>query len=72
MDIVFAVSTATVMDGLVPVQLIADRAYPADDPVVLRFPHLFVPLPKVYSSRGVVVEQATAAPGEKRTVTRAR
>lgn len=68
MNIVFAVSTTTVADGDVSVQLTEGRAYPADDPVVVRYPHLFRATPTVYTTRGVVVEQATSAPGEKRTI----
>jgi len=50
-------------------------AWDADDPVVKRFPNAFSPDPEEYVHRSVkpeprkkeqVIEQATAAPGEKR------
>lgn len=72
-NIKFCAATTTVwMPSGVPVELIAGRAMPADEPVVVAFPHLFTDLPTVYNSAGFVVEQATAAPGERRNVRRAQ
>ncbi len=62
----FARSTTFINVNGVEIKLIEGRAYDADDQAVLQFPHLFSDTPTVYSSYGVVVEQATAAPGEKR------
>lgn len=69
----FCVADVSVMLGQVPVQLVRDRAYRVDDPVVTAYPHLFSTKPRVFTAFGVEVgqvEQATAAPGEKRTVRR--
>ncbi len=63
---VFARADEIVLVNAVEVQLVAGRAYAADDPAVKVYPHLFAASPVVYSSDGAVVEQATAAPGEKR------
>jgi hypothetical protein len=52
------------------VQLVQDRAYDINDPVVKEFPHLFSDNPTVYDRNGLIVETATAAPGEKRAVRR--
>lgn len=67
---VFCVSGGSVSVGMYDVQLVPGRAYAADDELVRRYPHLFAATPIVYDHRGNVVEQATAAPGEKRTVRR--
>ena len=43
------------------------EVYAADDPIVAKYPELFEPLVVSDSrSRGPLVEQATAAPGEQR------
>lgn len=70
MKYVFCVSGGWVSAGVFDVQLVPGRAYAADDPVVRMHPHLFSDHPTVYTSRGDIVEQATAAPGEKRAVKR--
>jgi hypothetical protein len=66
----FATCNTVVFIDNYDVSLVEGRAYDADDAVVRRYPHLFTDHPVVYSSRNVVVEQATAAPGERRTVKR--
>lgn len=73
-NIKFCTATTTVwLPGSgVSVDLTAGRAMPADDPVVIAFPHLFRDVPTVYDWTGTVVEQATAAPGERRAVRRAQ
>lgn len=70
MPYVFCVSGGTVDVGPVPVQLVPNRAYAADDPVVRMYPQFFSDSPTVYNSRGEIVEQATANPGNKRSVKR--
>lgn len=80
MQLVRAVTTATVApvgDGL-PVNVHQGTFWPADDPIVQAYPTLFdtdlVPSLSysVEPRRGATqpVEQATAAPGEKRTTRR--
>lgn len=74
MRIVYAKSTTSIggPNGLT-YQLIAGEAWNADDPVVVSHPGFFSELPlRVRSSSDgwLPVEQATAAPGEKRTVRR--
>lgn len=66
MQIRFCISTTFITLNGVDVQLIEGRAYPADDPAVKAYPKLFTDTPRVFTSYGVEVEQATAAPGEKR------
>lgn len=83
MDVVYATSTTRVNmpDGGRPL-VHKGSHWPADDPVVLRQPSLFSADPRwglVYTVEpdgydapvGAPVEQATAAPGERRTRTRA-
>lgn len=41
--------------------------YDAADPLVVKRPNLFAPVTQVVHSSAGIVEQATAAPGEKRT-----
>lgn len=67
---VFAVSSASVgwNDGLV--RLFEGDVWRADDPFVKAHPRFFSSVPvRVHSVAGVV-EQATAAPGEKRQTKR--
>ncbi len=66
MPYLFCLSSGFVNANGVDIELFAGRAYDAADVVVSLYPHLFSETPVVYTSRGVVVEQATAAPGEKR------
>lgn len=61
------------------VQLIEGEAWDADDPIVQSHPDWFSPEPAVVrgtvprkAAEAPVVEQATAAPGERRSVKRAR
>lgn len=69
-NIKFCTSTCSVVVNGVPYSLLAGQAWVADDPVVLAHPKLFTDLPTwVYTINGPV-EQATAAPGEKRNVRR--
>jgi hypothetical protein len=69
MDIVYAKFTTWVTPA---VQIVEGEAWRADDPIVRRRPDWFQKLPKVVRTtlprhlRDVVVEQATAAPGEVR------
>ena len=64
----FAKSSGFVNVGAegVSFELVAGRAYTIDHPAVRQYPHLFSDEPTVYDWHGPVVEQATAAPGEKR------
>lgn len=69
-------SVSTMVDGR-RIRLTKDDPWRSDDPVVVAVPHFFVDEPsKVRTSAArvaaPVVEQATAAPGEKRTRTRTR
>ena len=71
MDIVFA--RETFIAGHVTV--VAGSHWPADDPIVRSFKNLFTDDPSFGMSYSVTpkpaaVEQATAAPGEKRTRSR--
>lgn len=83
MDIVFARTTA--IAGHVTIN--EGSHWPADDPIVQAFPNLFTANPRAglsYSRRPadedepeqrieqVPIEQATKAPGEKRTTRRAQ
>jgi len=70
MRYVFCVSGGFVSAGVYDIQLVPGRAYAADDPVVKMHPELFADEPVVYDHRGNIVEQATAAPGERRQVRR--
>lgn len=70
MELVYAKSTALVgLEGR-PFQIEKGEAYTKDHPVVKAHPSHFADLPPtVYTADGVIdtgVEQATAAPGEKR------
>ena len=60
----FALATLFIHVDDLAVQIVEGWPYDEDDPIVRQFPHLF-------SDVSPVVEQATAAPGEKRA-TRAR
>lgn len=66
----FAKTTTTVnFDGRI-VRLAEGDPWHATDPFVIARPELFSDLPaRVYGTRAVV-EQASAAPGERRTVKR--
>jgi hypothetical protein len=66
----YATTTASVGYGDGLIRLYAGDAWWADDPFVRAHPGFFADLPpKVHSTTGRV-EQATAAPGEKRNVKR--
>lgn len=67
-DVRVAIATLiTSVDGA-RVQIRRGDVYPASHPLVKRFKHEFV-TPAEYARRtGTLVEQATAAPGEKRNV----
>lgn len=75
MKIVYASATcsATTSDGL-PVRMQAGEPWDGDDPFVAEHPDLFIETPGFpYPRRTVAeptVEQATAAPGERRNVRR--
>jgi hypothetical protein len=74
----FATGTCVVAHAGLRVHLTAGEAWAADDPLVATRPDLFADKPttvRAISDRGVIdrpVEQATSAPGEKRTTRRAR
>lgn len=70
MRYVFCTSGGFVSAGTFDIQLVPGRAYDANDPVVRKYPHMFSDTPTVYDHRGNIVEQATAAPGERRQVRR--
>lgn len=62
-------TTATAAPGGLLLSVQEGEAWAADDPLVVAHPELFADTPaRVYRSNGrrEVVEQATAAPGEKR------
>jgi hypothetical protein len=40
--------------------------FPSDDPIVKKYPTLFGPVVLRHSTAAPIIEQATAAPGEKR------
>lgn len=71
-DIVFALRTVVISRPEVR-HVTEGQAWYADHPVVKENPSLFAELPPEVHPRGFepVVEQATAAPGEKRTPVRA-
>ena len=73
MDIVYAKQTVHLIGR--NVLIVAGEAWDASDPIVKEFPGYFAADPgKVRSSRtnSGEVEQATAAPGEKRSTRRSR
>lgn len=78
MQIVFATGTAVVtMEGGWTLRVEHGSHWPADDPVVISHPGLFSEDPRygISASRPFeqpVVEQATAAPGEKRATPRSQ
>ena len=75
-DYVFALDTVSVRINSIPVPVQIGAAFHKDDPVVLVHPELFSPDPVfIHRTPGYeipkrleepTVEQATAAPGEKR------
>lgn len=65
-DHVFAASTCAIRGAGGVVRLRIGDAWPADDPVVQAHPELFSEGPTVVKRSQPAVEQATAAPGEKR------
>lgn len=80
MNVVYAVTNSVVpLEGGGRVMVRVGSHWPADDPVVVAQPSLFSPDPSYGLNRSGPapepparpVEQATAAPGEKRTVRRA-
>lgn len=75
--IVYAKSTAVLAHSGDRVQVRAGELWDGDDPLVARYPDMFVEAPNVVRSTAsengyTEVEQATAAPGEKRNVRRTR
>lgn len=73
MQVVYATSTTNVVtEHGVPVPLVKGEPWDANDPTVKRHPGLFTKEPvwvkteKGWMRSADVVEQATAAPGEKR------
>lgn len=75
--IVYAKTHAVLAHSGDRVLVAAGEMWDGDDPLVERYPDMFIDGPNVVRStrtdRGYVdVEQATAAPGEKRTVRRTR
>jgi hypothetical protein len=78
MEVVYAVETAMVPTGAGMTRVGKGEHWPADDPVVRAMPSLFSTDPRwglKYSSEPAgwddpPVEQATAAPGERRNVRR--
>lgn len=70
-DIVYSTSDLLVSDQAGGTRLLArNEAFPSDHPIVKARPELFVEFPEVRDAAGNVVEQSTAAPGERRTVRR--
>jgi hypothetical protein len=78
MDIVYATGTSVVaLDGGGQVQVLKGTHWPADDPIVVAHRDMFSSDPRFglsFTSRPAAfdapVEQATAVPGEKRSVRR--
>jgi hypothetical protein len=73
MSLVFASSTCSVRHAGNTIRLEAGQCWAADDPFVLARPELFTATPSIVfrtASKGVAVEQATKAPGERRTIKR--
>lgn len=78
MDVVFATSTASVSFSGAQVRVMKGSHWPAGDPLVAAYPHLFSPDPRygmLYTIEpdgydAPVVESATAAPGERRSTRR--
>lgn len=70
MSLVFVKESVTTIIGAGKLRLSKDEAWEADDPVVKARPDLFVDRPVVVRSSvaAPVVESASAAPGEKRSV----
>jgi hypothetical protein len=59
--------------GESPVCIEPTDVYEEDDPLVLKYPSKFVPIRIVRTGKGAeptVIEQATAAPGERRNIRR--
>ena len=76
---VWAISACTVRHDGVLVRVHPDQVWPADDPFVAAHPEMFSAVPPLLSTTrtpsGQIVrpvEAATAAPGERRAVKRAR
>lgn len=70
-DHVFAASTCAIRHGGATIRLRIGDAWPASDPVVQANPGLFSEQPTAVKRSVPAVEQATAAPGEKRGKSRA-
>ena len=73
--IVFATDSTVVGNSTNRVRVVKNEPWWADDPFVLAHPEMFGPLPDERAIRGqrptdALVEQATAAPGERRTARR--
>jgi hypothetical protein len=75
MGYVFAVQTLGVDVGSVRVKIGRGEARHDDDPVVLAYPELFTSVPpglRTFPDWSPPVEQATAAPGERRSTRRVK
>lgn len=75
MGVKFARTTGVTVFNGVRVRLAEDDPWDADDPFVVAHPEHFADRPLRtfgYSGASIDVEQASAAPGEKRNVRRAR
>lgn len=73
--IAYANATCSVRHNGSVVRLAVGQPWAADDPFVAARPDLFSDEPEFVhrtAATGVVVEQATSAPGERRTTKRAR
>lgn len=64
--IVVALSTFTIAVDGIPLTVREGEAWAADDPVVKRYPESFSKDGRTVRRSVPVVEQATAAPGERR------
>ena len=74
-SITFAAITGSVRYGESTIRLVAGQPWDGDDPFVKQRPDLFDSTPSFVhrtAPTGVIVEQATRAPGERRTTKRDR
>lgn len=70
LPVVYAVQTVSINTNAgYPMMIVQGTHWPASDPIVKQHPDLFSDDPRyglVFSTEPVIVEQATAAPGEVR------
>ncbi len=66
MPLVFAAASTVINHNGELIRLNLDEAWLADDPVVVARPDLFKDRPTHVRGNVAVIEQATAAPGERR------